>query len=83
MGGISTITSGLRMDAQKYTVANVQHELNLVTGESIEAYWLDGVWKQGAGRPKAPMCKPNTNQALNWLYPHKAIRDTFSTRGSS
>jgi len=45
------------------------------------AYWLDGVWKQGAGRQKAPMCKPNTNQALNWLYPHKAIRDTFFDKG--
>ena len=45
------------------------------------AYWLDGVWKQGAGRQKAPMCKPNTNQALNWLYPHKAIRDTFYDKG--
>ena len=45
------------------------------------AYWLDGVWKQGAGRQKAPMCKPNTNQALNWLAPHRAIQQTFYQQG--
>ena len=45
------------------------------------AYWLDGVWKQGAGRQKAPMCKPNTNQALDWLSPHKAIQQTFYQKG--
>ena len=45
------------------------------------AYWLDGVWKQGAGRQKAPMCKPNTNQALNWLEPHRAIQQTFYQQG--
>ena len=45
------------------------------------AFWVDGVWKQGAGRQKAPMCKPNTNQALDWLSPHRAIQQTFYQKG--
>ena len=43
--------------------------------------WPDGVWKQGPGRQKAPMCKPNTNQSLDWLSPHRAIQQTFYQKG--
>ena len=41
------------------------------------SYWPDGVWKQGAGRQKGPMCKPNTNEHLNWVSPLLAIQETF------
>ena len=43
--------------------------------------WPDGVWKQGPGRQKAPMCKPNTNQALDWTSPQRAIQQTFYGNG--
>ena len=45
------------------------------------AYWPDGVWKQGAGRQKAPMCKTNTNQRLDWASPLLAIQETFYKKG--
>ena len=45
------------------------------------AVWVDGVWKHGAGRQKGPMCKPNTNQALDWASPHRAIQTTFFQQG--
>ena len=45
------------------------------------AVWPDGVWKQGAGRQKGPMCKPNTNQSLDWRSPLLAIRETFYKKG--
>mgnify|MGYP004311757627 CR=1 FL=1 len=45
------------------------------------SYWPDGVWKQSAGRQKGPMCKPNTNERLNWTSPLLAIQETFYKKG--
>lgn len=45
------------------------------------AYWPDGVWRQGLGRQKGPMCKPNTNDELDWASPLLAIQETFYKRG--
>ena len=45
------------------------------------AYWPDGVWRQGLGRQKGPMCKPNTNNRLDWASPLLAIQETFYKKG--
>ena len=45
------------------------------------AFWQDGVWKQGPGRQKGPMCRPNRNEPLDWASPLLAIQETFYNKG--
>ena len=46
------------------------------------AYWLDGVWKQGAGRQKAPMCKHQSSTELASASPGNST-NILSTRNQT
>ena len=49
--------------------------------ESFESILMKTGFGSGLGRQKGPMCKPNTNERLDWASPLLAIQETFYKRG--